>query len=88
MVKLVPTRPTLLKPFFLIDSAVASMILISGIGDFPRSSSKIKCSMAPKVEVTIRSVESGAERAIIAELANLAEAIESRTGTHVIMPRG
>ena len=44
-------------------------------------------SMAPKVQAAIRFVESGGERAIIAELGKLAEAIEGKTGTHVVGPR-
>jgi carbamate kinase len=44
-------------------------------------------SMAPKVEAAIRFVESGGERAIIAELGNLLEALEGKTGTHVEVPK-
>lgn len=40
-------------------------------------------SMAPKVEAAIRFVESGGERAIIAELGSLIEALDGKTGTHV-----
>ena len=45
-------------------------------------------SMAPKVEAAIRFVESGGERAIIADLGNLTEALDGRTGTQVLMPKG
>jgi carbamate kinase len=45
-------------------------------------------SMAPKVEAAIRFVESGGERAIIADLGNLVEALEGRSGTHVLIPKG
>jgi carbamate kinase len=44
-------------------------------------------SMAPKVFAAIRFVESGGERAIIAELGKLTEAMEGNTGTHVVSPR-
>jgi carbamate kinase len=45
-------------------------------------------SMAPKVEAAIRFVESGGERAIIAELGSLTEALDGKTGTHVVVPKG
>jgi carbamate kinase len=45
-------------------------------------------SMAPKVEAAIRFVESGGERAIIAELGSLIEALDGKTGTHVVVPKG
>jgi carbamate kinase len=44
-------------------------------------------SMAPKVLAAIRFVESGGERAIIAELGKLTEALEGKAGTHVVGPR-
>ena len=44
-------------------------------------------SMAPKVLAAIRFVESGGERAIIAELGKLPEALEGKAGTHVVGPR-
>jgi carbamate kinase len=44
-------------------------------------------SMAPKVEAAIRFVESGGERAIIAALGSLTEALEAKTGTQVVTPR-
>jgi carbamate kinase len=44
-------------------------------------------SMAPKVLAAIRFVESGGERAIIAELGKLAEALDGKAGTHVVGPR-
>jgi carbamate kinase len=44
-------------------------------------------SMAPKVEAAMRFVESGGERAIIAELGSLLEALEGKTGTHVVAPK-
>lgn len=44
-------------------------------------------SMAPKVKAAIRFVESGGERAIIAELGKLIEALEGKAGTHVVGPR-
>jgi carbamate kinase len=44
-------------------------------------------SMAPKVEAAIRFVESGGERAIIAELGSLPEALDGKTGTHVMVPK-
>jgi carbamate kinase len=43
--------------------------------------------MAPKVEAAIRFVESGGERAIIATLGSLTEAIDAKTGTQILMPR-
>ena len=44
-------------------------------------------SMSPKVEAAIRFVESGGERAIIAELGSLLEALNGKTGTHVVVPK-
>lgn len=44
-------------------------------------------SMAPKVEAAIRFVESGGERAIIADLGSLKEAFEKKSGTHVVVPK-
>jgi len=44
-------------------------------------------SMAPKVTAAIRFVESGGERAIIAELGKLTEALKGEAGTHVVGPR-
>jgi carbamate kinase len=44
-------------------------------------------SMAPKVEAAIRFVESGGERAVIAALGNLTEAVDGKTGTQIVMPR-
>jgi len=44
-------------------------------------------SMAPKVEAAIRFVESGGERAIIAELGSLIEALDGKIGTHVVVPK-
>ena len=42
-------------------------------------------SMAPKIEAAIRFVESGGERAIIAKLESLTEALEGKTGTHIVV---
>ena len=44
-------------------------------------------SMAPKVEAAIRFVESGGERAVIASLGKLIEALDNETGTQVILPK-
>ena len=44
-------------------------------------------SMAPKVQAAIRFVESGGERAIIADLGSLTEAFDGKTGTHVVVPK-
>lgn len=44
-------------------------------------------SMAPKVEAAIRFVESGGERAVIADLGSLVEALEGRSGTQVTVPK-
>jgi len=44
-------------------------------------------SMAPKVEAAIRFVESGGERAIIASLGKLIEALDNQTGTQVTVPK-
>jgi carbamate kinase len=44
-------------------------------------------SMAPKVLAAIRFVEAGGDRAIIAELGKLTEALEGKSGTHVVGPR-
>ena len=45
-------------------------------------------SMAPKVEAAIRFVESGGERTIISKLGKLVEALEGKTGTQVVAPKG
>jgi len=44
-------------------------------------------SMAPKVEAAIRFVESGGERAVIAELGSLVEALDGKSGTQVTVPK-
>jgi carbamate kinase len=44
-------------------------------------------SMGPKVEAAIRFVESGGERAIIASLDSLIEALDNKTGTQVSLPK-
>jgi carbamate kinase len=44
-------------------------------------------SMAPKVEAAIRFVEGGGDRAIIADLGSLVEALDGKTGTHVVVPK-
>jgi carbamate kinase len=44
-------------------------------------------SMAPKVEAAIRFVESGGERAIIADLGSLTESLDGKTGTQVLIPK-
>jgi len=44
-------------------------------------------SMAPKVEAAIRFVESGGERAIIASLGKLIEALDNKTGTQITVPK-
>ena len=44
-------------------------------------------SMAPKVLAAMRFVESGGEKAIIAELGKLTEALEGKSGTQVISQR-
>jgi carbamate kinase len=44
-------------------------------------------SMAPKVLAAMRFVESGGERAIIAELGKLTEALEGKSGTQVVSQR-
>jgi carbamate kinase len=44
-------------------------------------------SMAPKVLAAMRFVESGGERAIIAELGKLTEALEGKSGTQVVGQR-
>jgi carbamate kinase len=41
-------------------------------------------SMAPKVEAAIRFVESGGDRAIIAKLGSLIQALDGKAGTHII----
>lgn len=43
--------------------------------------------MAPKVEAAIRFVESGGERAVIADLGSLVEAVEGRSGTQITVPK-
>jgi carbamate kinase len=44
-------------------------------------------SMAPKVEAAIRFVESGGERAVIAALGELIEALDGKAGTQVTVPK-
>ena len=44
-------------------------------------------SMAPKVEAAIRFVEGGGERAVIAKLGNLTQALDGKAGTQVISPK-
>jgi carbamate kinase len=44
-------------------------------------------SMAPKVEAAIRFVESGGERAVIAALGNLIEALDNKVGTQITVPK-
>jgi carbamate kinase len=44
-------------------------------------------SMGPKVEAAIRFVESGGERAVIASLGSLIEAIDNKTGTQITVPK-
>jgi carbamate kinase len=44
-------------------------------------------SMEPKVTAVIRFVQNGGERAIIAELDKLTEALKGETGTHVVGPK-
>jgi carbamate kinase len=43
--------------------------------------------MAPKVEAAIRFVESGGERAVIAALGDLIEALDGRAGTQITVPK-
>jgi carbamate kinase len=45
-------------------------------------------SMAPKVEAAIRFVESGGERTIISKLGKLVDALDGKTGTQVVAPKG
>jgi carbamate kinase len=44
-------------------------------------------SMGPKVEASIRFVESGGERAVIAALGSLIEALDKKTGTQITVPK-
>jgi len=44
-------------------------------------------SMGPKVEAAIRFVESGGERAVIASLNSLIEAVDNKTGTQITVPK-
>lgn len=44
-------------------------------------------SMAPKVEAAIRFVESGGDHAIIAKLGGLTQALDGKSGTHIIAPK-
>jgi carbamate kinase len=44
-------------------------------------------SMAPKVEAAIRFVESGGDRAIIASLGKLIDALDNKAGTQVTVPK-
>ena len=44
-------------------------------------------SMAPKVEAAIRFVESGGERAVIAALGDLIEALDGKAGTRITVPK-
>jgi len=44
-------------------------------------------SMSPKISAAMRFVENGGKEAIIAELGKLAEAMQGKSGTHVVRPR-
>ena len=44
-------------------------------------------SMAPKIEAAIRFVESGGERAVIAALGDLIEALDGKAGTQITVPK-
>ena len=44
-------------------------------------------SMGPKIEAAIRFVESGGERAVIAALGSLIEALDNKTGTQITVPK-
>jgi carbamate kinase len=44
-------------------------------------------SMAPKIEAAIRFVESGGERAVIAALGELIEALDGKAGTQITVPK-
>jgi carbamate kinase len=44
-------------------------------------------SMSPKISAAMRFVESGGKEAIIAELSKLAEAMQGKSGTHVVRVR-
>ena len=44
-------------------------------------------SMSPKINAAMRFVESGGKEAIIAELSKLAEAMQGKSGTHVVRVR-
>jgi carbamate kinase len=44
-------------------------------------------SMAPKIEAAIRFVESGGERAVIAALGELTEALDGKAGTQITVPK-
>jgi carbamate kinase len=44
-------------------------------------------SMAPKVQAAIRFVEAGGDRSIIADLGSLIDALDGKTGTHVVAPK-
>jgi len=69
------------KQELLKDVSSGKMQNFLGEGQFKEG------SMAPKVLAAIRFVESGGEQAIIAELGKLTEALEGKTGTHVVGPR-
>ncbi len=43
--------------------------------------------MAPKVEAAIRFVESGGDKAIIAALGNLIDALNEKSGTQIMVPK-
>ena len=44
-------------------------------------------SMSPKISAAMRFVENGGKEAIIAELSKLTEAMQGKSGTHVVRPR-
>ncbi len=69
------------KQELLTEVTSGKMLNYLGEGQFKEG------SMAPKVMAAVRFVESGGEQAIIAELSKLTEALEGKSGTHVVGPR-
>jgi carbamate kinase len=61
-----------------------SKVSLSELKAFQRAGEFGRGSMGPKVEAAIRHLEAGGRRAIIGHLERAADALEGRSGTHVV----
>ena len=69
------------------DQEMIREITSGKLRNYAREGQFAEGSMAPKVEAAIRFVESGGERAIIASLGKLIEALDNKTGTQITVPK-